>query len=314
MKTYDAIVIGGGPAGLTAALYLLRSEVSLALVEKLSAGGQMLQTEKIENYPGFPEGVLGYELADLLDKQVANWKNDSFAHYRDEVRELVPATGDPADVYHKVLVGDEWIASRTIVICSGASYRKLGLDGELRLVGKGVSYCALCDGNFFRDQIVAVVGGGNSALEEALYLARLVKKLYLIHRRDDFRGAKCYQDKCFVHPKIEVLRSTTVNDILGETSVTGISVKDLKTGENRTIDLDGVFMFVGFMPQGDYLPDQLDKDAQGFVVTDAEMRTNIKGIYAAGDIRSKMCRQVATAVGDGATAANSAISYLENYE
>ena len=129
-----------------------------------------------------------------------------------------------------------------------------------------------------------------------------------------FAGAKCYQDKCFVHPKIEVLRSTTVNDILGETSVTGISVKDLKTGENRTIDLDGVFMFVGFMPQGDYLPDQLDKDAQGFVVTDAEMRTNIKGIYAAGDIRSKMCRQVATAVGDGATAANSAISYLENYE
>ena len=201
MKTYDAIVIGGGPAGLTAALYLLRSEVSLALVEKLSAGGQMLQTEKIENYPGFPEGVLGYELADLLDKQVANWKNDSFAHYRDEVRELVPATGDPADVYHKVLVGDEWIASRTIVICSGASYRKLGLDGELRLVGKGVSYCALCDGNFFRDQIVAVVGGGNSALEEALYLARLVKKLYLIHRRDDFRGGQVLSGQVFCPPQ-----------------------------------------------------------------------------------------------------------------
>lgn len=312
MKTYDAIVIGGGPAGMTAALYLLRSEVSLAYVEKLSAGGQMLQTEKIENYPGFPDGVRGYELADLLDKQVANWKTDSFAHYRDEVRTIQPARDD--EEYHRVQVGGEWIAARAIIISSGSAYRKLGLEGELRLVGKGVSYCALCDGNFFRDQVVAVVGGGNSALEEALYLARLVKKLYLIHRRDEFRGAKCYQDKCFVHPKIEILRSTVVNDILGENAVTGISLKNIKTGEDSHLDVDGVFMFVGFEPQGAFLPEQLEKDAQGFVVTDVEMRTNINGIYAAGDIRSKMCRQVATAVGDGATAANSALSYLENYE
>ncbi|MFW5487558.1 MAG: thioredoxin-disulfide reductase [Desulfovibrio sp.] len=312
MKTYDAIVIGGGPAGMTAALYLLRSEVSLAFVEKLSSGGQMLQTEKIENYPGFPDGILGYELADLLEKQVQNWKTEDFFHYRDEVRTIEPSLDGSG--YHKVQVGDEWIAARTVIVCSGSAYRKLGVAGELRLLGKGVSYCALCDGNFFRDQVVAVVGGGNSALEEALYLARLVKKLYLIHRRDEFRGTKCYQDKCFAHPKIEVLRSTVVNEILGEHAVSGISVKNLKTGEDTTVDLDGVFMFVGFQPQGGFLPDQLDKDAQGFVVTDAEMRTNIKGLYAAGDIRSKMCRQVATAVGDGATAANSALTYLENYE
>jgi thioredoxin reductase (NADPH) len=175
-----------------------------------------------------------------------------------------------------------------------------------------VSYCALCDGNFFRGQTVAVIGGGNSALEESLYLARLVKKLYLIHRRDDFRGQKCYQDRCSVNPVIEILRSSVVCAITGESGVTGIVVKNVKTGEHRTLDVDGVFVFVGFEPQGDLYPAGIERDDQGFIMTDAEMHTSIPGIFAAGDIRSKTCRQVATAVGDGALAAHAAYTYVNS--
>lgn len=308
MKTFDVVVIGGGPAGLTAVLYLLRSEVKLAFVEKLSPGGQMLLTDRIDNYPGFPEGIAAYELADLMAAQVKAWENSQFERFNDEARTI-----ETGDEMHKVRVGDEWIAAKAVIICTGAQYRRLGLPGERELTGRGVSYCALCDGNFFRDKVVAVIGGGNSALEEALYLTRLVKKLYLIHRRDDFRGAKCYQDKCFVHPKMEVLRSTIVTRVIGESEVTGIAVQDVKSGEERDIEVDGVFVFVGFEPQDAFLPEKLDTDGRGFVITDIEMSTNIPGIFAAGDIRSKNCRQVASAVGDGAVAASSAVSYLESH-
>jgi thioredoxin reductase (NADPH) len=308
MKSYDAIVIGGGPAGMTAALYLLRSQLSLALVEKLSPGGQVLLTERIDNYPGFPEGVLGYELADAMADHVKAYEFEGFERYNDEVRAMELHEGR-----HRVQVGDEWIEAKTVIICSGAKYRKLGLENENRLAGKGVSYCALCDGNFFRDQVVAVVGGGNSALEEALYLTRLVKKLYLVHRREDFRAAKCYQDKCFVSPKIEVKRSRVVEDILGDDQVRGVRLKHVQTQETEEIDVDGVFVFIGFEPQGGYFPEDIELDEQGFVITDCEMATSIPGIYAAGDIRSKVTRQVATAVGEGATAANNAMIYLENF-
>jgi len=309
MRRFDAVVIGGGPAGLTAAMYLLRSEVSVALVEKLSPGGQILMTERIDNYPGFPEGIAAWELADLMAAHVAKWENDRFARLCDEVRSI-----EPGERLHRVLVGDEWIEAKTVIICSGARYRQMGIPGEKELIGKGVSYCALCDGNFFRGQDVAVIGGGNSALEESLYLARLVNKLYLIHRRDDFRASKCYQDKCEINSKMEILRSTVVSKIVGEKEVTAVTVKDLKTGTERDVAVSGVFVFVGFEPHSGFLPGELEKDAQGFVKTDGEMRTNIPGIYAAGDIRFKNCRQVATAVGDGATAATAVISYLESYD
>ncbi|EPR42229.1 Pyridine nucleotide-disulfide oxidoreductase, FAD/NAD(P)-binding domain containing protein [Desulfovibrio sp. X2] len=309
MKTFDAVVIGGGPAGMTAALYLLRSHLNVALVEKLSTGGQMLMTERIDNYPGFPEGIEAWELADRMAAQVKSWEHEESARFNDEVKAI-----EPGEELHKVLVGDEWIAGRVVLICSGAQYRRLGLPGEKELTGRGVSYCALCDGNFFRDKEVAVIGGGNSALEEALYLARLVKKLHLIHRRDDFRATKCYQNKCFVNPKMQILRSSVVLRILGETEVTGITLQDLKNGEIRDIPLDGVFIFVGFEPQGSaFFPESLQKDGHGFLITDQEMRTNIPGIYAAGDIRSKTCRQVASAVGDGAVAAHNMMSYLEHH-
>jgi len=302
MKRYDVVVIGGGPAGITAALYLARSELSVALVEKLSPGGQMLMTHLIENYPGFPDGIEGWKLADLMAAHLDHYTVDRI---NDEVKSI-----EQVDGLHRVLVGDAVIEAKAVVLCTGARYKRVGIPGERELCGKGVSYCALCDGNFFRGQTVAVIGGGNSALEESLYLSRLVKKLYLIHRRDDFRGQKCYQERCVINPVIEILRSSIVCAIKGKDGVSGIDVQDVKTGEQRTIDVDGVFVFVGFEPQGEFFPCGLDRDDYGFIQTDAEMRTSIDGIFAAGDIRSKACRQVATAVGDGACAAQAAYAYI----
>lgn len=306
MQQFDAIVIGGGPAGMTAALYLARSGVSVAMVEKLSPGGQVLMTSEIENYPGFPKGIQGWELADLF---AAHLDAYTITRFNDEVMEIVPA---PAD--NRVRVGDVWISGRTLVLCSGARYKRLGLPDEERLTGKGISYCALCDGNFFRGQVVGVVGGGNSALEESLYLSKLVKKLHLIHRRDDFRAAKCYQDKVCVMPDIDVVRSSVVQAIHGDDRLTGVTIRNVKTGETSFLELDGLFIFIGFEPVGGFLPGGIERDEQGFVITDGEMRTNLPGIFAAGDIRSKMCRQVTTAVGDGATAANAAFVYLEQLD
>ncbi|GFM35470.1 thioredoxin-disulfide reductase [Desulfovibrio psychrotolerans] len=305
MKEYDSLVIGGGPAGITAALYLLRSGLSVAFAEMLSPGGQLLMTEEIENYPGFPKGIKGYELTDLF---AAHLEGYSYDRYSDAVKEVVYAPGA-----NKVRIGDEWVLAKTVIICTGAKYKKLGLPNEERLIGRGISYCALCDGNFFRGQEVGVVGGGNSALEEALYLSRLVKKLHLIHRRDDFRATKCVQDKVCTMPDINIIRSSVVTAIHGEENLTGVTVKNLKTGEERLLTLDGLFIFVGYEPIKDFYPEGLTTDASGFIVTDTEMATCLPGVFAAGDCRSKNCRQVTTAVGDGATAANSAFHYLEKH-
>jgi thioredoxin reductase (NADPH) len=306
MKTCDAAVIGGGPAGLTAALYLARSGVKVALVEKLSPGGQVLMTEVIENYPGFPKGIKGYELADIFAAHLAGY---DVPRLNDEVRSIV--RGPEGYVLD---IGGESVAARAVVLCSGARYKRVGTPGEDMYTGRGVSYCALCDGNFFRGKTVAVIGGGNSALEESLYLARLVDKLYLIHRRDEFRGNKCYQDKCEVNPKVQILRSTVVDEIVGDPfkGVTGVRLSNLKTGEKSELPVDGVFVFVGFEPVCSFVPADLARDKAGFVITDCEMRTNLPGVFAAGDVRSKYCRQVATAVGDGATAATAAYAYLEH--
>lgn len=306
MQQFDAIVIGGGPAGMTAALYLLRSGATVALVEKLSPGGQVLMTEEIENYPGFPKGIKGWELADLF---AAHLEGYTLTRINDEVRALESSANR-----HRVQVGDQWIEGKVVVLCTGARYKKLGLPDEERLTGRGISYCALCDGNFFRGQTVGVVGGGNSALEESLYLAKLVKRLHLIHRRDDFRACRCYQDKVCVLPDIDIHRSFEVAKLHGETALTGVTMRNLKTGEESFLELDGLFIFIGFEPVGDFFPAPLDRDDQGFVITDGEMRTSIPGIFAAGDIRSKLCRQVTTAVGDGATAANAAFVYLEHLD
>jgi len=290
---------------MTAALYLLRAGVKTAMIEKLAPGGQVLMTSEIENYPGFPKGLQGWELADKF----ANHLEDYDLHrINDEVRDI--KVGSP---WHTIVVGEEEVRAKTVVLATGSRYRKLGIPGEERLIGRGVSYCALCDGNFFRGREVAVIGGGNSALEEALYLARLVNKVYLIHRREDFRGHLCYQNKCVHNDKIEIIRNTVVDEIVGDTDVESLALRDVCCGEQSRLELDGVFIFIGFEPIIDFVPRDIEMEPNG-VVTDVEMRTNVPGIFAAGDIRAKQCRQVASAVGDGATAATAAFSYLEKLD
>jgi len=303
MKSYDCVVIGGGPAGMTAALYLLRSGARIAMIEKLTPGGQILMTESLDNYPGFPKGIKGYEFVDLLKAHLEDFE---FDHFTDEVLAI-----EHKPCANRIQVGKEWIESKTVIIASGASFKRLDIPGEIELLGRGVSYCALCDGNFFRDQVVAVVGGGNSALEESLYLAKLVKEIHIIHRRDEFRRAKFYQDKIFANPKIKVHFNCEALAIEVPGKVEKLHLKDNTTGRQFALDVDGVFIFIGFNPQGNFLPREMTIDRWGFVLTDNEMRTNLSSIFAAGDIRSKLCRQVTTAVGDGATAANAAFIHLE---
>jgi len=304
MKTYDSLVIGGGPAGIAAVLYLARAGCQVAWVERISPGGQMLLTNAIDNYPGFPDGIKGWELAEKMAAHLEHYSPD---RYHQAVLSIEVSAGR-----HAVMLENEQIIAKTVIICSGATHRKLGLPHEEKLTGHGISYCALCDGFFFKNQDVAVVGGGNSALEESLYLAKIVRKLYLIHRRDAFRADKVYQDRVLaLADTIQPILNTVVTSLNGGDALQSLSLRNVKTQEERELQVDGLFIFVGSEPQGQFLPAELARDAHGFIVTDVEMRTNLPGIYAAGDIRSKLCRQVATAVGDGATAAHAASIYLE---
>ena len=305
MNVYDAVVVGAGPAGITAALYLVRSGCSVALVEKLTPGGQVLQTEAIENYPGFPKGIKGWELADAFAAHLDELEIDRFTSG--------VASLSSEDSAHTLRLEDGTeLHARAVVVCSGARHRPLGLPDEGRLTGHGVSYCAVCDGNFFRGLEVAVVGGGNTALEESLYLARLASRVHLIHRRDTFRGAKVYQDRVASMPdRIEVILDTVVEKLHGARELEGLTLRNRVTGAVRELPVSGLFIFVGNIPGTDFLPDAVRRDSQGFLLTDAEMRTSVPGIFAAGDVRAKLCRQVVTAAGDGATAAQAAFAYLE---
>lgn len=305
MKRYDSLVIGAGPAGFAATLYLARFGVQVALVEKLGTGGLLLQTDMIENYPGFPKGIKGFEMADSFDSHLEPYANIS--RISGDIAEF-DLTGESK----RVLIDGEWIEAKTILICSGVRHRKLGVPGEEKYLGKGLSHCALCDGNFFRNQKVAVVGGGNSAIEESLYLAKIVSELHLIHRRDDFRAASIYVSRLEALPNVHLERSSVITTLYGDDLLEGVIIKKLRTGEEKRLAVSGLFVFIGFEPSSSFLSkSDLQLDQNGFLITDTEMRTNIPGVFAAGDIRSKKCRQVVTAVGDGATAANSAFTYLE---
>lgn len=304
MNEVDALVIGAGPAGVSAALYLARFGVSVALVERLAPGGLLLQTFEIENYPGFPKGIKGYELADFFAEQLAPYPN--ITRIQGEVKELSLSSSQK-----KVRIDDDWINASAVVITAGVRYRKLGLDREDEFLGKGISHCALCDGNFFRGQSIAVAGGGNSAIEESLHLAKIVSHLHLIHRRDAFRAAPVYLERLKNLPNVTLELSTVITELHGTKELDALSIKRLDSGKVERLDVNGLFIFIGFDPAADFLPQELARDAAGFIQTDCEMRTNIPGVFAAGDIRSKLCRQVVTAVGDGATAANSAHTYLE---
>ena len=304
MRQFDTVIIGAGPAGITAAIYACRAGLSTMIIEKMGDGGQILNTSKIDNYPGYPDGIQGWELADKFSTQL---KSYDVVRVLDDVRAISKSSGDE----YIIDLSDEKISSKTIILCTGAKHRQLGLEDEVALVGKGVSYCAICDGNFFRSLDVAVVGGGNSACEEALYLSSICSKVYLIHRRKEFRADMVLQKAVRSADNIELLMGYTVTRLNADNLLKSIDLSDLASGELRNIAVEGIFIFIGNDPQNQCVPAGVELDKHGFVITDAEMRTSMPGIFAAGDIRSKKCRQIITATGDGATAATSAFEYIQ---
>lgn len=299
---YDVIVIGGGPGGYTAALYAARANLSVAILEKLSPGGQMGTTDVIDNYPGFPQGVNGFELAMQMK----------------EGAERFGAQTQLAEVTQVELAGQVKIIhtsggdyqARTVVLATGAHPRELGLPGERELRGRGVSYCATCDGMFYRGKTVVVVGGGNTAVSDVLYLSRLCEKVYLVHRRDTLRASKVYLDPLQKAENVEFVWDSEVKQLLRDQAVTGVRVRNKKTGEERDIPCGGVFVAVGYLPNTELYRGQVELDEAGYVLADETTQTNLPGVFAVGDLRKKPLRQVITAASDGAVAAHFIEEYL----
>ena len=302
MKQYDLIIVGGGPGGYTAALYGARAGLRTLILEKMSAGGQMGLTSQIENYPGFPEGVDGIELADRMQLQAE--RNGAETMYA-EVTSL-QLQGDVKLV--KTTEAD--VEAKTVVIATGANPRTLGLEKEQMLTGKGVHYCAHCDGMFYRGKTVAVVGGGNSAVADALHLSRLAEKVYLIHRRDRLRAERIQEQALREAENIEILWNTTVEKLLENGRLNGVVLRDARNGANRELALDGLFVSVGRVPVTELVKGQLELDGAGYIVADETTQTSIPGVFAVGDVRTKALRQVVTAVSDGAVAVHFADAYL----
>ena len=303
---YDIIIIGGGPAGLTAGLYGARARLNVIMLERLSPGGQILNTDLVENYPGFPDGISGFELVDRMRSQAENF---DLVIQNEEVVEL-----ELSPEKKVVATNKKRMETRAIILTCGATQKKLGIEGETLLTGRGVSYCATCDGPFYRDQEVAVIGGGDMAVEESIFLTRFVSKVYLIHRRDKLRAIKLLQDRAMGEEKIELVWDTIPLKILGKDGVEEIELKNVKSGEVTHKQLKGVFVLIGTQANSDLVKGMVELDKDGFIITDNTMGTNIPGVFAAGDVRSKSLRQVSTAVGEGAAASFSAEKYLEGFQ
>jgi thioredoxin reductase (NADPH) len=305
-KTYEVIIIGGGPAGMTAGLYTKRARLNTLLIELGLFGGQMTTTELIENYPGFPEGINGSDLSQLMEKQA---KRSGLEIIHQEVLEV------KLEGHQKIVRTHESdYRSEALIISSGTEYRKLGIPGEEAFIGKGVSFCATCDGAFFRDSRVVVVGGGDSALTEALFLTKFATEVTIIHRRDALRATKIYQEKTFANPKIKFLWNSVIQEIKGDKMVQSVLVMNLKTNKVEEFQTEGVFLFVGILPKTQFLKGLVQMDEGGYIITNENCEASVKGIFAAGDCRKKLLRQITTAVGDGATAAFAAEKYLEGKE
>lgn len=303
---YDMIVVGGGPGGYTAALYAARSGLDVLVLEKLSAGGQMALTETIENYPGFAEGVGGFELAEIMQRQAERFGAKS--EYAEV--EKMELSASP-----KVLhTSAGTFYAKTVVLATGANPRKLGVAGEDELVGRGVAYCASCDGMFYKDKTVVVVGGGNTAAEDALILSRIAKKVILVHRRDTLRATKVYHQPLMQTENVEFRWNSVIAELLHDEKLTGVRLENVKTGEQELLPCDGVFVSVGRVPVTELVQGQLELDAGGYVVADETTATSIPGVYAVGDVRTKQLRQVVTAVADGAVAVHQAEQYLTGGE
>lgn len=301
-KLYDMIVVGGGPGGYTAALYAARAGMDVMVIERLSAGGQMNLTSQIDNYPGFPEGVDGFQLSSNMQQQAERF--GAVTKYA-EVLKL------ELDREVKLVQTNEGeYLAKTVVISTGANPRQLGTPREQAMIGRGVGYCAHCDGGFYRGKTVAVVGGGNSAAAEALYLSRIAKEVILIHRRDSLRATQIYHKPLRDAPNIRFLWDSQVEELLGEEVLTGVKVKNLKTGKEEELEVQGLFVSIGRKPATELVKDQLTLDGAGYIMAGESTETNIPGVYAVGDVRTKELRQIVTAVADGAMAAHMAEQFL----
>ena len=302
MIKYEVIIIGGGPGGLTAGLYTSRAGLRTLLIERGIIGGQIVNAQQVENYPGFPDGISGFELTSLMHKQATKYGLESITSN---------VTGLESGQVFTVHTDDDDYEAEAIIIAAGSEYQKLGISGEERFLGRGISYCATCDGAFFRDRDVAVIGGGDTAITDALELSQYATNVYVIHRRDQLRAGHVLQQKAFAQPKLRFIWDTIVEDITGDEFVSELRLRNVKTGEVSPLPVAGVFIAVGLQPNSQCFANIATLDETGQIITDETMATSTPGIFAIGDIRKNSPRQVSTAVGDGATAAISAFKHLK---
>ena len=302
---YDMIIIGGGPGGYTAALYASRAGFDTLVIERMAAGGQMTLTGYIDNYPGFDDGIDGFTLG--MKMQQGAERFGAKTRYA-EVIEV-----DFSEKIKRVKTSKEEFLAKTVVVSTGANPRELGIDDEQRLVGRGVHYCAHCDGRFYKDKTVIVVGGGNSAAADASYLSRLAKKVYMVHRRDTLKATKIYHEPLFSAQNIEFIWNSVVGEFITDERIIGVKIKDTVSGNISKIDCDGVFISIGRKPATDFLNNAVEIDKNGYIVADESTKTNIDGVYVVGDVRTKALRQVVTAVADGAVAVHYAEEYLAHF-
>ena len=301
---FDTIILGGGPAGLSAGIYASRGAVKTAIIDTNMLGGQPSNYLELENYPSYKK-IGGFDLMEKFEEHA-----DKFGVQKYPMQEIeeINLTTNPKTIKTK----EYNFKTKSVIIATGASPMKLRVKGEEEFLGRGVSYCAICDGAFYKDKVVAVVGGGNSAVEEAMYLTKFASKVYIIHRRNELRADKIIQERAFKNPKIEIVWDTVVKEIKGENTVTGIIIENIKTGERTELQTNGVFPYIGIAPNTKYINGQITQDSKGFIITDETMKTSVEGVYAIGDIRNTPLRQVITAASDGAISAVYAVKYIES--
>ena len=308
-EQYDVVIVGAGPAGLTAGIYLGRAGLSVAILERQYPGGQAFVTELIENYPAFPDGISGYELAERMKSQA-----EAFGVEIVTDMEVLRVEDDPASDYKLVqTAAGSTVSALAVIIATGARYRKLGVPGEDRFFGRGISSCATCDGALYRNKHVVVVGGGDTAVQESLFLTRFVSKLTLVHRRDRLRADKILQDRIFkLAPKVEFRWDSVLTAVSGRQGVESVSIKNVHTGATNVVECDGVFIFVGFVPNSEFVRGYVKTDESGYIIVEGSMATSVKGVFACGDVRKNALRQIVSACGEGAVAAVAAQHYAED--
>ncbi len=302
---YDLIILGAGPSGLTAAIYGSRALLSTLVIEKLGSGGEMAITNLIENYPGFPDTVNGFELSQKMEEQARKFGAEFELNYAEKIEK---DSGTGLFIIH---AEEAVYKARSVIISTGSKPKKLGIKGEENFIGHGISFCATCDAAFYRDKKVAVIGGGDSAMDEGIFLTRFASKVIIIHRRDELRAEKLLQKRAFENPKIEFIWNSVVEEVIGDNKLRKLKLRNVKDGSISNIEVDGMFLYIGFNPSTEMF-EEVEKDEWGYIITDEMMRTNIEGLFAAGDCRKTPLRQISTAVGDGAVAAYTARKYIED--